>query len=285
MSLDFDVFLVDPKPIPSAVPGFEDAVGQATWPPSTSTLITGDDGALLVDCLITAQEGRELATWVRSHDCEPEYVYITHPHADHFLGLTEILAAFPQARPVALAESIPAMREQISPGYMRVWGGFFPGQLTGEPVAPAPLTGTTIPVGGSVATLIPVGTTDTGHSSVVHVPGLSLVISGDVVYNQTHMWLAGSTPDSRASWAHALDAVAALQADTLIAGHRNPSAPDDDARRQIADSRRYLSDFEAALDRSSTPAELIDRMTATHPDLANPYTLWVAAHDLLGDRA
>ena len=27
MSLDFDVFAVDPKPIPSAVPGFEDAVG------------------------------------------------------------------------------------------------------------------------------------------------------------------------------------------------------------------------------------------------------------------
>lgn len=23
-------------------------------------------------------------------------------------------------------------------------------------------------------------------------------------------------------------------------------------------------------------------MTATHPELANPYTLWVAAHDLLG---
>ncbi len=183
-----------PKPIPSAIPGFEEAVGPATWPPSTSTLISDDDGALLVDCLITEQEGRELAAWVKSRGREPGYVYITHPHADHFLGLPEILAAFPQARPVALAESIPAMEEQISPGYMQVWGGFFPGQLTGKPVLPAPLAGTTVPVGGSAATLIPVGTTDTGHSSVVHVPGLSLVVSGDVVYNQTHMWLMGSTP-------------------------------------------------------------------------------------------
>ena len=33
MSLDFDVFVVDSKPIPSAVPGFAEAVGQATWPP------------------------------------------------------------------------------------------------------------------------------------------------------------------------------------------------------------------------------------------------------------
>jgi glyoxylase-like metal-dependent hydrolase (beta-lactamase superfamily II) len=281
MSLEFDVFVVDPKPIPSAVPGFEQAMGPATWPPSTSTLITDDGSALLIDCLITEQEGRELAAWVTSHGVAPEYVYITHPHADHFLGLPEILAAFPQARPVALADSIPAMEEQISPGYLQVWGGFFPGQLTGRPVAPAPLAGTTLPIGAATATIIPVGTTDTGHSSVVHVPALGLVVSGDVVYNQTHMWLSGSTPDSRANCAKALDAVAALEADTVIAGHRHPHAPDDDARRQVAECRRYIADFEAALERSSTAAELIDRMTEAHPGLANPYTLWVAAYDQL----
>ena len=237
MSLDFDVFAVDPKPIPSAVPGFDEAVGPATWPPSTSTLISDDGSALLVDCLITEPEARKLAAWIKSRDRDPGYVYVTHPHADHFLGLPEILAAFPEARPVALAEAIPAMQEQISPGYMKVWGGFFPGQLTGRPVAPAPLAGTTIPVGGSAVTVIPVGTTDTVHSSVVHVPRLGLVVSGDVVYNQTHMWLAGSTPDSRASWSRALDAVAALGAGTIVAGHRNPQADDDDARRQIGECR------------------------------------------------
>jgi len=284
MSLAFEVSGVDPKPIPGSVPGFEEAVGQATWPPTTSTLIRDENGGLLVDCLITEQEGRELAAWVKSRDCEPGYVYITHPHADHFLGLPEILAAFPAARPVALAESIPAMEEQISPGYMQVWGSFFPGQLTGKPVAPAPLAGTTIPVGGSAATVIPVGTTDTGHSSVVHVPVLSLVVSGDVVYNQTHMWLQGSTPGSRASWVRALDTVAALGARTIVAGHRNPGAGDDDAARQLGECRRYIADFEEALERSSSPAELIDRMTAAYPDLANPYTLWVAAYDLLGPK-
>lgn len=76
-----------------------------------------------------------------------------------------------------------------------------------------------------------------------------------------------------------------MEADTLIAGHRNPLAAADDARRQIGECRRYLADFEAALERSSTPGELIDRMMAAYPDLANPYTLWVAACDLLGTRA
>lgn len=141
------------------------------------------------------------------------------------------------------------------------------------------------PIGDSAARVIPAGTSDTGHSSVVLVPGLNLVVSGDVVYNQTHMWLRGSTPDTRASWVRALDAVAELDADTLIAGHRNPQAPDDDARRQIAESRQYLADFEEALGRSAAPAELVDRMTTAYPDLANPYTLWVGAYDLLGSGA
>jgi glyoxylase-like metal-dependent hydrolase (beta-lactamase superfamily II) len=176
------------------------------------------------------------------------------------------------------------MEEQVSAAFMQVWGGFFPGQLTSKPVVPAALAGTAIPIGGSEAMVIPVGTTDTGHSSVVHVPGLSLVVSGDAVYNQTHMWLMRSTPDTRASWVRALDAVAALEADIIIAGHRSPQAPDDDARRQIGECRRYIADFEAALERSTAPAELIDRMTAAYPDLANPYTLWVAAYDLLGPK-
>jgi hypothetical protein len=48
------------------------------------------------------------------------------PHADHFLGLTEILAAFPQAKPVALTESIPGMEEQISPGVPAGTGWILP---------------------------------------------------------------------------------------------------------------------------------------------------------------
>jgi hypothetical protein len=77
------------------------------------------------------------------------------------------------------------------PGYMQIWGGFFPGLLSGKPVPPAPLVGTTLPVGGSTAKVIPVWTTDTGHSSVVHVPGLSLVVSGGVVHSQTQISLMG----------------------------------------------------------------------------------------------
>ena len=61
--------------------------------------------------------------------------------------------------------------------------------------------------------------------------------------------------------------------------------PDDDAGRQIEDSRRYLAAFDDALQSSDSPEELIHRMTTAYPDLGNPYTLWVAAFDLLGGTA
>ena len=283
MSLHYEVFQVGPKPIPNRIPGFEEAVGPATWPPSTSTLIWDDGGgALLVDCLITTGEAAALAAWIGGLAQAPDQVYVTHPHADHLFGLQAILAAFPDAKPVAAAESIPAMRAQISPAAIGVWSSFFPGQLPDAPVVPAPLPGPDIAIGTGVAHVLPVGTTDTELSTVVHVPELALVVSGDVVYNNTHMWLTGSTPQSRADWLRALETVESLGADTVIAGHRHPGAPDDDARRQVADSRRYLHDFEAGLQRSSKPAELIDFMTDRHPGLANPYTLWVAAFDQLG---
>jgi hypothetical protein len=55
-------------------------------------------------------------------------------------------------------------------------------------------------------------------------------------------------------------------------------------KRQIEESRRYIADFEAALVRSSSPLDLIDRMMSIHGDRANPYTPWVAAYDLLGEK-
>jgi len=282
MALSFDVFQVAPKPIPSQVPGYEEAVGTATWPPSTSTYIWNDTGGLLVDALITLEEGERLATWIGDHNAPLTTAYITHPHADHFFGLPPVRAAFPEVRVVALADAIPGIQGQASPAAMEVWGTFFPGQITTEPVLPEALNGDTIAIGDDLARLVPVGATDTDNSSVVNLAELGLVVAGDVAYNRVHQWLAGSTPESRASWMAALDTVETLRSTTLIAGHRHPDAPDDDAQRQIDESREYLAVFEAALGHSATPHDLIAEMSEKYPDHGNPYTLWVGAFDLLG---
>jgi hypothetical protein len=63
------------------------------------------------------------------------------------------------------------------------------------------------------------------------------ICSGDVVYNNMHMWLRNSTPDSREAWLPSLDAVAGLGPSAIITGHKDPDAPDDDTTRVLDQSR------------------------------------------------
>jgi hypothetical protein len=105
----------------------------------------------------------------------------------------------------------------------------------------------------------------------------STLISGDIVYNNIHMWLWNSTPDSREAWLASLDAVAALKPSTIITGHKDPDAPDDNATRVLDQSRRYIEDFDQTVAKSSTPCEVIDVMLAKYPAYGNRYTLFAAA--------
>jgi hypothetical protein len=90
------------------------------------------------------------------------------------------------------------------------------------------------------------------------------------------MWLWNSTPDSREPWLASLDAVAALKLSTIITGHKDPVAPDDNATRVLDQSRRYIEDFDQTVAKSSTPLEVIDAMLAKYPAYGNRYTLFAA---------
>jgi hypothetical protein len=63
-----------------------------------------------------------------------------------------------------------------------------------------------------------------------------VLIAGDVVYNQCHMYVGDITPESRKNWVAALDRLAALK--PAIAGEsgaprRTPCQPDDRALPQL----------------------------------------------------
>jgi hypothetical protein len=58
-SLSIDVFNSGYQPVPAG-PGWDDSA-PATWPASTSTLISGDRDAVLVDALLTTGQGERLA--------------------------------------------------------------------------------------------------------------------------------------------------------------------------------------------------------------------------------
>ncbi|MEU0436155.1 MBL fold metallo-hydrolase [Streptomyces sp. NPDC006290] len=273
MPVSIDVFNSGYKPIPNP-PGWT-APQQATWPATTATLITGSTDALLVDALIATAEGERLATWVQASGKNLSTVYITHGHPDHFFGAGPTLAAFPQAQLVALPEVVSDA--QRSAQSLESWRAWFGGQFDEKAAIPTALTASELEIDGHLVRPLALGRSDGVLNTVVHVPDLATVVSGDVAYNNIHMWLWRSTPETRTEWLTTLDALEALRPETIIAGHRDPDAPDDDARRILDQSRHYIEDFDMAVARSSSIADLVGRMMERYAAYGNPYTLLAAA--------
>ena len=232
------------------------------WDPMTSTLIFGEDEAVLVDALTTVAEAEALASWVALHHRNLTTIYITHGHIDHFAGLSVLLQRFPDARAIATAKSVALMQKQTTrlSSYRKLW----PGQLPATIALPEPFENDAFELEGHELRIIEQGRTDAVDTTSLHVPSIDLVVAGDVVYNECHMYVGDTTPESRESWIAALDRLAALGPKIAVAGHKKPGAPDSPAA--IDATKRYLSDFGRLQEATSDDRELYDAMTDLYPD-------------------
>jgi glyoxylase-like metal-dependent hydrolase (beta-lactamase superfamily II) len=232
------------------------------WDAVTSTLLFGERDAVLIDALTTSAEAEALADWVALHHRNLTTIYITHGHVDHFTGLSVLLQRFPEARAIATPRTAALARTQRS--RLPFFRGLWPGQLPPAIAFPEPYDRDVLTLEDHELRIIEQGHTDTVDTTSLHVPALDLVVGGDVVYNECHMYVAESTPDSRANWIAALDRLAALNPRIVVAGHKKPGAPETPAT--IEASKRYLSDFGRLQGATASDQELYDAMTDLYPD-------------------
>jgi glyoxylase-like metal-dependent hydrolase (beta-lactamase superfamily II) len=97
--------------------------------------------------------------------------------------------------------------------------------------------------------------------------------------------LWNSTPESRQTWLSSIDKIADMNPATIIAGHMDPDARDDNAARQIAQSRSYIRAFDQAVAELPSAVDVINEMTKAFPGYGNPYTLFLAAHTQYGSES
>jgi glyoxylase-like metal-dependent hydrolase (beta-lactamase superfamily II) len=239
---------------------FGEALG---FDPMTSTLIFGEYDAVLVDAMTTVAEAEALANWVALHNRNLETIYITHAHFDHFFGLSVLLDRFPMARAIATPKTLNAMQISFTPTVERLARRLFPGQLATKFVAPEAYEQDTFTLEGHELRIIEQGHTDSPDTTSLHVPSIGLIVAGDVVYNQCRMYVGDTTPESRKNWIAALDRLAALDPEIVVAGHKKPGAPDSPSA--IQDTKRYLQDFDRLQKTTTSDQELFNQMTELYP--------------------
>jgi glyoxylase-like metal-dependent hydrolase (beta-lactamase superfamily II) len=170
---------------------FGEALG---FDPITSTLIFGEHDAVLVDAMLTVAEAEALADWVALHNRNLETIYITHAHFDHFYGLGILLDRFPGARAITTPGALKAMQMSFTPPVERLARQMFPGQVPTKLVGPEAYEDDTFTLEGHELHIIQQGRTDSPDSTSLYVPSISLIVAGDVVYNQCHMYVGDTTP-------------------------------------------------------------------------------------------
>jgi glyoxylase-like metal-dependent hydrolase (beta-lactamase superfamily II) len=260
-TLGFNVFtapgktMVGERPRPFGEPlGFD---------PITSTLIFGEHDAVLVDAMMTVAESEALADWIALHNRNLQTIYITHAHFDHFYGLGILLDRFPGARAIATPKTLSAMQSSFTPPIERLARRCFPGQIPTRLVPPQPYERDTFTLEGHDLRIIDQGHTDSADTTSLHVPSIGLIVAGDVVYNECHMYVGDTTPESRKNWIAALDGLAALNPTTVVAGHKKPGAPDSPSA--IQDTKRYLQDYDRLQKSATSDKQLFDQMTELYP--------------------
>jgi glyoxylase-like metal-dependent hydrolase (beta-lactamase superfamily II) len=260
----------------SSTQGLPPCKEDLAWVTDTVTLIYGERDAILVDTFLSVQHSKELSEWLAERGKNLTTIYITHAHGDHFLGLKLLLDRFPNARAFATTSVVAAMQNQIKPDFINsFWEPRFPGQVPSELVVPEILEGDTLCLEGDELKVVDLGHTDTSPSTALHVPSIGLVISGDAVYNNTHLYLAECDEKARGEWLRALDKIQALHPRAVIAGHG--VLDPDSSPRHIEQTRDYIRDFNATLPSTSTARDLYGKMLALHSNRVNPGSLWATA--------
>src|SRR5882724_8982955 len=165
--LKWDVFVS--SQIPAVTSDLPPGATEMKWSPISSTLISGERDAVLVDTFITMEQNRALTEWVYASGKNLTTIYATHGHGDHFFGVNTIKQRFPGARFVALRDAISVMRGQLSASVLEAfWKSRFPGQIDPTLAVAEELAEPVIQLEGEELVSISTGHTDTLGTTCLH---------------------------------------------------------------------------------------------------------------------
>jgi glyoxylase-like metal-dependent hydrolase (beta-lactamase superfamily II) len=228
-----------------------------------SVIIEGDNEVMLVDAQLTKTSAEKVLQEINQTKKPLSIIYITHEHADHFLGLEVFKEAYPRVRIIANS----AVVDRINKVYQEKidkWKKILGSGATSHVVAISKFDANLIKFESSKIEVLKNIQGDTDENTMLWIPGQRILIAGDVVVNNMHVYTAETDSKAREKWLNSLNKIRELKPSVVIPGHSKVGALLD-ASTAVDFTENYLLAFEEELKKAKDPDSLINAMKERFP--------------------
>jgi glyoxylase-like metal-dependent hydrolase (beta-lactamase superfamily II) len=230
---------------------------------TNSVIIEGTHEVMLVDAQLTKTSAERVLQEIKETKKPLSIIYITHEHADHFLGLEVFKEAYPRVRIIAnssVVDRINNVYQQKIDKWKTILG---PG-ATSKVVAIDKFDGNFIEFEGSQIEVLKNIQGDTDENTMLWIPGQRILIAGDVLFNDMHVYTAETDSKARGKWLSSLQKIRELKPSVVVPGHSKVGAALD-ASTAVDFTENYLLAFEEELKKAKDPDSFINAMKERFP--------------------
>jgi glyoxylase-like metal-dependent hydrolase (beta-lactamase superfamily II) len=235
--------------------------GDQFW--ANSVIVEGRREVMLVDAQLTKSNAEKVLQAIKATNKPLTTIYITHEHADHFLGLQVFKEAYPDVRILANSNVVDRINK-VYQEKIDKWKGILGPDAATQIVGISKYDQTYIRFEHTDIEVLKDMQGDTDANTMLWLPGQRTLIAGDVLFNDMHVYTAETGVEARKRWLGSLQRIRALNPVTVIPGHSKVGASVDGASA-VDFTEKYLLIFEQELKKARTPDDLIKAMTQQFP--------------------
>src|SRR6202162_4302497 len=230
---------------------------------ANSVIIEGEHEVMLVDAQLTRKNADKVLQEIDATKKPLSIIYITHEHADHFLGLEVFKEAYPRVRIIANSAVVDRIN-QVYKKKIDNWQRILGSGATSRVVTISKFDANFIEFEGSKIELLKNIRGDTDENTMLWIPGQRILIAGDVLFNDMHVYTPETDSKAREKWLNSLQKIREIKPSVAIPGHSKVGAPLD-ASTAVDFTENYLLVFEQELKKAKDPDSLINAMKEKFP--------------------